>query len=679
MLLVCRVPAAAQTGFPPTATEPALERQLLAVPDTAARAMTRDLSRAPHMAGTRAQAATRDYVLKRFGSFGLDTWTKSYTVYLPQPRIVRAWAATGPGARYRAITLDEPKLSGVAHPLPPFNAYSGNADTSGDVVYANYGLVGDYRTLDSLGVSVRGKIVLARYGRSFRGIKAREAEARGAAGLVLYSDPEDDGFVRGPVYPTGPMRPPGGIQRGSVLNENGDPTTPGYASVPGAHRVPEDSMALPRIPVIPMGYGNAAGLLRGLTGTEVPGPWQGGLPFHYHAGPGPVRLRLEVVTERGERAMHPIWDAFGMIRGTTFPDEWVVLGAHRDAWGPGAVDNGSGTVAVLEAARALGALARAGERPARSVIFASWDAEEWALIGSTEWVEELEDSLRSRVVAYINEDDVTNGMQFEGTASPCLKPFVREVAQTIPDPEGPGSVYDRWLARMGDPGRLGLGDPGGGSDFVPFTHHLGVPMLSVAFAGSSGVYHSAYDDLDWVERFGDPTWRAHRALGQFVGLAALRLANATVLPFDYAAAGTELAALATDLDAGILARGWTVSTGELRNALTALARAGVAFATVRDSALGGALGPARAAQANRWLIEAERRLTRAQGLVGRPWYRSLEFAPDVDDGYGTMAFPSVAEAVRYGDPATTARELADLVAHVAATRDAVERAAQSLR
>lgn len=257
MLLLCRTPAAAQTGFPTSPTEPALERQLLAVPDTApARAMTRDLSRAPHMAGTRAQAATRDYVLKRLASFGLETWTKSYTVYMPQPRIVRAWTATGPGARYRAIALEEPKLSRGAHQLPPFNAYSGNADTSGEVVYANYGLLSDYRTLDSLGVSVRGKIVLARYGRSFRGIKAREAEARGAAGLVLYSDPEDDGFVRGPVYPMGPMRPPGGIQRGSVLNENGDPTTPGYASVPGAHRLPEDSMALPRIPVIPMGYGN---------------------------------------------------------------------------------------------------------------------------------------------------------------------------------------------------------------------------------------------------------------------------------------------------------------------------------------------------------------------------------------------------------------------------------------
>ncbi len=669
-----------QVGFTTAAApaEASFETRLIAVPDTqAARDMTRDLSARPHMAGTLAQAATRDYVLAKLKAWDLQTWTKTYTVYVPQPLAVGAWLVPRHDAPSRRLALAEPAGDQVL----PFNAYTGDGDVTADVVYVNYGLITDYQTLDSLGVSVRGRIVIARYGRSFRGIKAREARRRRARGLILYSDPQDDGYDRGDVYPAGPMRPPGGIQRGSVLNANGDPTTPGYPSLPGVHRVPEESLPLPGIPVIPMGYGNAQRILATLRGPAAPEGWQGGLAFHYHVGPGTMRVRLRMATEHGERALHPIWNAFGMIRGATYPDEWVVVGAHRDAWCPGAGDNISGTVTVLEAARAFAALARVGVRPARTVIFASWDAEEWALIGSTEWVEEMEDSLREHVVAYLNEDDVTTGPRFEGAASPSLKPLLVDVTHLVPAPGGPGTVHDAWRGRTADTTTLRLDDLGGGSDFAGFSHHLGIPSLSARFDGPSGVYHSTFDSYDWMSRFGDPGYLEHRAVAQVVALTAARLANADVLPLDYAAFGAELGTLVAELDSGIARRQWRVSTSQLAEALARLTAAGRAFAAVRDSALaaGPPLLPARAAQVNHWLMQVERRLTRPQGLVSRPWYRSLQFASDLDNGYSTMAFPSISEAIRYADAATTERELADLVTHVDQARDAVEQAVAALR
>jgi N-acetylated-alpha-linked acidic dipeptidase len=680
-------PLIAQTGFSAraAAAQASVEARLLAVPDTAsARLLTRDLSARPHMAGTPAQAATRNYVLAKLQSWGLETWSKAYTAYLPQPQAVSVWLFPGPGAPTRRLDLAEPPVLADAQaadsPVPPFNAYTGDGDVIAGVVYVNYGLVKDYGTLDSLGISVRGKIALARYGHSFRGIKAREAERHGALGLILYSDPEGDGYVRGDVYPKGPMRPPGGIQRGSLLTMNGDPTTPGYASVPGARRLPEESLPLRHIPVIPMGYGNAQRVLAELGGPPVPKGWQGGLPFHYHFGPGPARLRLKVKTEHGARALHPIWNTFAMILGTTYPDEWIVVGAHRDAWSAGAADNVSGVVTVLETARAFAKLAREGVRPARTVLFATWDAEEWGLIGSTEWVEELEDSLRAHVVAYINEDDVASGMRFGGSGSPSLKPFLRNLTRGVPHPAGKGTVYDGWVAQAHrDTAALRLDNLGGGSDFAGFTHHLGIPSGSVGFGAPGGVYHSMYDSYNWMSRFGDPGYRAHRAVAQLVSVAVARLANADILPLDYAALGTELAALAAQLDSAIAQRHWSVPTAPLKDALERFTAVARVFAAARDSALDAGLDSARAARANRWLMQVERRLTRPQGLVSRPWYRSLQFASDVDNGYATMAFPSVNEAIRYADSTTTERELADFVAHLDLARDAIEQATAALR
>ena len=478
----------AQMGFSPgaAALQARLEQRLLAMADTAnARLVTRELSARPHMAGTPAQADTRDYVIAKLQSWGLETWVKEYEVYLPQPEVVSAWLYRRRDAPAQRLNLTEPPVTGdpttMGPQVPSFNAYSGDGDVTAPVVYVNYGLPKDYRVLDSLGVSVRGKIALARYGYSFRGIKAREAERREAVGLILYSDPQDDGYFHGDIYPRGPMRPPGSIQRGSILNRNGDPTTPGYPSVAGAPRVPEESLALARIPVVPIGYGNAQQFIERLGGPPAPDGWQGGLPLHYHVGPGPARARLRVRTQRGARAFHPIWNTFAIIRGSTHPDEWVMVGAHRDAWSPGAADNVSGTVTVLETARAFAELARQGIRPARTLVFVTWDAEEWGLIGSTEWVEEQEDSVRAHIVAYINEDDVASGLRFAGAGSPSIKPFLREVTRSVPDPGGVGTIYDSWLATAsGDTLGLRLENLGGGSDFTPFSHHIGVPAGSLA-------------------------------------------------------------------------------------------------------------------------------------------------------------------------------------------------------
>lgn len=671
-------------GATDTAAERAFEARLLAIPDTInPRELTRTLARVPHMAGTPAQAATRDVVVDRMKSWGLETWVRAYDVFIPQVDTVRAWVLARHGAAAQPFVLTEPVVPGdpvtTGPQIPPFNGYTASGDVTAPVVFVNYGLIEDYKTLDSLGVSVKGKIAIARYGRSFRGIKAREAERHGAVGLIIYSDPQEDGYVRGDVYPAGPMRAAGGIQRGSVMNMDGDPTTPGYASTAGARRVPEESLPIPHIPVQPMSYGNAQRFLAALTGPSGPNGWQGGLPFHYHIGPGPVEARLDVRREQGRRGFHTIWDTFGMIRGATYPDEWIVVGGHRDAWSPGAADNISGTVTVLEAARAFATLARQGYRPARTIVFATWDAEEWGLIGSTEWVEDMADSLRAHVVAYVNEDDDTQGPSFSGGGSPSMKRLIREATLVVADPNGPGSVYDVWLKRnKGDTTALTLGNIGGGSDFAGFYHHLGIPAGEIDFGGPTGVYHSLYDSFTWMDRFGDPGWREHRAAAQLVSVMLARLADARVVPLDYVGWGREMTRLVSQLDSGITKHGWGVQTQPLRAALEQFTAAAETLAVARDSALAS---PADRGwpRVNAALMQVERRVTRDQGLVSDHWFKSLQFASDVDNGYATLAFPSVNEAIRYADSTTTERELGDLVTRIDAARAALEEATTFIR
>jgi N-acetylated-alpha-linked acidic dipeptidase len=680
--------SAQQVGFSPSAAarEDSIERALIASPDTqSARLWTKALSRVPHLAGTSQQAVTRDYVLNLMKSWGLETSFTTYEVFLPQPDTSGLWLIPNTGAAPQPLSLVEPAVAGDSTSSGPqvlaFNGTAASGDVTGDAVYVGFGLIEDYKTLDSLGISVKGKIVIARYGRSYRGIKAREAERHGALGLILYSDPAEDGYVRGDVYPKGPMRPEGGYQRGSVLNPDGDPTTPGYASLPGARRVPFDSLDVPHIPVVPIGYGNAERILSLLGGPSVPQSWQGGLAFRYHVGPGPAQVHLVLRVEQGAHAMHPIWDTFGMIRGTTYPDQWIVMGAHRDAWGPGADDNITGTTTVLATARAFAELAKKGIRPARTIIFATWDAEEWGDVGSTEWVEQMADSLQLHAVAYINEDAMATGTNFGGAGSPSLKPLIRASTRVVPALTGPGTLYDTWLtAHHSDTTALDLGNMGGGSDFAGFYHHLGIPAGEIGFGGPAGVYHSMYDDYEWMTAFGDPQYRAHRTAAQLDAVIVSRLANATVAPFDYAAFGTEMRDLVSELDTGIARKGWMVSTEAVKAALERFIATARAFAAARDSGLSRNLSTSKTAAVTRALMQVERRLTRPQGLTyAGSWFKSLQFASDVDNGYATLAFPTVAEAIRYGDATVTAREIGDLASRIDAARSALDDARAALR
>src|SRR3954447_15665423 len=582
----------ATPGYSPAAA--ARERQVEAAAIAAtsperASAHSRALSAEAHVAGTPAQARTRDYVVARMREMGLETEVRRYRVYLPHATSVHLWRISPDP---RELSLPEPPVPGDSTSglwqYPTVNGSSAPGDVRGEVVYVNYGLIEDYAKLDSLGISVRGKVAVARYGRSFRGIKAREAERHGAVGLVIYSDPVDDGYVRGDVYPDGPMRNEHGVQRGSVYNADGDPSTPGTPSTEGATRIPEAQMAVPRIPVIPVSYGNAAELLRGVRGASVPQPWQGGLPFRYHVGPGPVVARIAVTTDAATAAYKDIWDTFGIIRGSDLPEQMVIVGGHRDGWGPGAADNVSGSVSVLEQARAVMEQVRAGHRPRRTLVFATWDAEEWGLVGSTEYVEDGSLRLLRGAVAYLNQDVAAQGPTFGGGGSPSLRGTVRDVARMVPDPAGQGSVYETWRKRSGiaDSAEVEMGNPGGGSDFAGFYNHLGIPIVDWGFGGPGGVYHSQYDSYAWMSRFGDPGFKRHAAAASVGAALLLRLANAEVLPYDYAEFARTMRGYLPGLESALKAKGWDAQpAGALRTAIDGMEQAARDFATARDAAL----------------------------------------------------------------------------------------------
>ena len=649
------------------AAERAAESDAIARPSArSAQGHSRFLSAQPHVAGTPAQARTRDYVIQQMKLWGLETEVRTYSVWMPHPLSTRAWRISPNPLELnlREGVVPEDTTSSAYPQVLAFNGYGAEGDVSGDVVYVNYGLIEDYAHLDSIGINVRGKIAVARYGRSFRGIKAREAEKHGAAGLIIYSDPADDGYVRGDVYPVGPMRPSQGVQRGSVMNANGDPSTPGYSSVAGAPRIALREMSVPRIPVIPISAGNAAELLRGLTGAGMPQPWQGGLPFRYHIGPGPVRARIAVTTDVATKPYKDIWNTFGIVRGSEFPDEIVMIGAHRDAWGPGAADNVSGTVSVLEAARTIAEQVKAGRRPKRTIVFATWDAEEWGLIGSTEFVEQDSVRLTRGAVAYLNQDDVVQGPNFGGGGSPSLRAVLRDVAKVVPSRTGSGSVYDAWRKSANvrsDTLEPEMGDPGGGSDFAGFYNHLGIPIADWGFGGPSGVYHSAYDSYHWMSKFADPDFELHATTARIGATLLLRLANAEIIPYDYVEFARTMRRFATQGQRTIGDKGWKVSATELLAAVDRMEAAATAFAAARDQALTGRLSAATGRQVNATLLGVERALTRPQGLATRGWFRNLIYASDENNGYSTMVFPSVNEAIRLGDEALVRTELSDLV------------------
>jgi N-acetylated-alpha-linked acidic dipeptidase len=705
VLFNAREARAQMPGYTPSGAtaEQTLEQSVIPRPNPAvADTISRTLSHEPHMAGSPQQAATRDYVITRMKSYGLETSVRSYDVYMPYPKAVHVWRTSPDPVELPLVEGPIPgdSTSSAFPQIPVFNGYGAAGDVTGQVVYVNYGLIEDYAHLDSIGVSVAGKVVLARYGHSFRGIKAREAEKHGAVALLIYSDPADDGFARGDVFPAGPMRPEQGVQRGSVMNDNGDPSTPGYPSIAGAKRLPIAQMAIPHIPVLPLSYRNAAELLRGVRDRgapcegagmalctardpELPTSWQGGLPFRYHVGPGPVTARVSIATDTGAAAYKTIWDTFGMIRGTTYPDQFVIIGGHRDAWGPGTADNVSGVTAVLEAARAVAAEAKAGHRPKRTIVFATWDAEEWGLIGSTEYVEDDSLRLQHGGVMYINLDVAAAGPNFGATGSPSLRETLRSVLREVPSPApDSGTVYESWQRSVTphtDSTKPAFGDPGGGSDFAGFYNHLGIPIMDWGFGGATGVYHSAYDDYLWMTRFGDPGYIRHASAARIATAMLLRVANADVLPYDYVEYATTMRGDVSSLSTAESKKGITVSLDPLRTSIDALERSAHSFASARDSALALPHHDAAYAKANVALMRVERALTRPEGLRTRKWFRNLIFAADEDNGYANVLFPSVTEAIRSGDSGLVEREVSDLAGRFTAAAQALDDATAALR
>ncbi len=650
--------------------------------------LSRELSKEPHMAGTPAQARTRDIFARELRKYGIDPEVRTYSIYMPHPTSVHLYRVSPDAAELSLSegTIAEDTTSFSYPQLLTFNGYGAAGDATGEVVYVNYGLIEDYATLDSLGISVKGKIVVARYGRSYRGIKAREAEKHGAAALIIYSDPADDGFTRGDVYPEGPMRPWTGVQRGSVFNDNGDPTTPDYASVPGAKRIPLDQTNLPRIPVIPASYKNAAELLRDVRGGgELPRGWQGGLPFRYHVGPGPVRARVVVTTDAQTHPYKDIWDVLGTIRGSEYPDQLVIIGGHRDAWGPGAADNISGTVSILETARTIGDLVKQGYRPKRTIVFASWDAEEWGLMGSTEFVEQDSARLFKDGTAYINFDEVTTGPDLGASGSPSLRPFFRDVTKVVASPTGKGSVYDAWRISdriKSDTAQPVIGDPGGGSDFAGFYNHLGIPIADWGFGGPMGVYHSAFDSYHWMSKFGDPGYKYHATMGVMGAVAITRLADADIIPYDYVEYARAMRGLTATAARNIAEKHWTnVSLGALDSSITVMETAASKFNETRDAALARGVSAASRKQANELLMQVERVFVRAGGLPvsKREWFRNVIYAADNDNGYANIGLPSINEAVKAGDEALSVREIADLSQRFIKAAGLLDSAARSLR
>jgi N-acetylated-alpha-linked acidic dipeptidase len=603
--------------------------------------------------------------LRLLRSYGLRAHGESYDVYLSSPKQVEV-TMTAPAVRPLA-TIERngfPWQTDTRNIVVGSNAYSPSGDVTAPVVYANYGRPEDFATLERRGIDVAGKIVLVRYGQNFRGVKARQAELRRAAGVVIYSDPEDDGFVRGKVYPDGPFRPADAIQRGSIqylFAYPGDPLTPGRPSVPGTPRLrPEDAANLPRIPTTPISYSEAEPLLRALGGPQAPKDFQGGLGFPYHLGPGPTAVHLRLAIDYARK---PIRDAFAVIRGAKHPRQLVIVGAHQDAWTYGANDDLSGWTSVLEIAKRLGRLQAQGWRPDRTIVLAGWDGEEYGLLGSTEWTEQHEAQLRGRAVAYLNVD-ITAGKTFGAGAVPALDDLLFDVTRAVRDPGTKQSVFASW---KGDAKAPTVDRLGSGSDYTGPLDHVGVPALEIGFTSPSGEYHSAYDDTYQLEHFLDPGYVHHAAAARILGSAALRLADADVVPLRYSVYARELLRYVRRLERA------SRRSGAARVDLAPLTQAARDWraATRRLEARGRALVrqslDTRAAQRelariNRALHWQERRLITPAGLPGRPWFRHQVYAPGIVTGYAAQELPGMRDAVEAGDEATARRYRDRLVA-----------------
>jgi len=684
-------------GFRDAGAESAIEQRFLTVPDAKlAEEHLRTLTKAPHMAGTVEDKATADYVAQKFRDAGLDTEIVEYKVWINYPSEISVDLTAPAGVEMHGPTRehvdndpgqDDPRV------VMPFNGMSPSGDVEADVVYANYGTPEDFEKLEKLKIDVRGKIVLVRYGQNFRGVKVFVAQEHSAAGVIIYSDPADDGWRRGDKYPDGPWRPDTGVQRGSVgfmFEFPGDPTTPGVASVPSlpdSQRVsPQQSAQMPKIPVTPISYHDAWPILHNLAGPESPREWQGALPFTYHVGPGPAKLKMHLVQDYKFRTL---WDVIGRVRGSELPDEWVVSGNHRDAWVYGAVDPNSGTAAMLEAVHGVGALLKSGWKPKRTMVFCSWDGEEEGLMGSTEWVEQHESEL-ANAPAYFNIDVAVSGPKFGASSVPSLKQFLRDITKVVPSPKG-GTVYEAWQKasqpdtastpppqdsaaadhRTTPAAQLSndvpVGDLGSGSDYTAFLQHLGVPSTDMSSTGSYGVYHSTFDDFAWFKKFGDPDFTYEQQMARVFGLESVRMADADVLPYDYETYGKEIAAYLET--AHKRADG---KFGDRALDFAPVMAAAKHFEAAGTKVLAKQQNPPRdAARLNQALRNTERALVMPEGLPHRPWFRHAIYAPGEYTGYAAAVIPGVNEALDKGDSVRAREQLAALTA-------ALDRAAKTL-
>jgi N-acetylated-alpha-linked acidic dipeptidase len=659
----------------------------MAVPDPKlAGEHLKTLTSAPHWASSPEDYATAVYVADKFKAAGLETQIVPYKVLLNKPIkiLIEAFDAAGnklmsgptpehvnPNKNGGDPFQDDPRI------LPAFNGSSPSGDVTTEVVYANFGTLADFQQLAKLGISVKDKIVIVRYGENFRGIKTYIAQQYGAKGVLIYSDPADDGYFRGDVYPKGPWRPDTAVQRGSIQFlpiYPGDPTTPGIAAtpdLPNSKRIPADKLQnnQPSIPTNPLSYKDAAPILKALGGEESPRSWQGALPFTYHLG-GTASVTVHMHLEQ-DIALRTIWDVIGTIPGVspTQKNDWVVAGNHRDAWVYGAVDPNSGTAAMLETVHGLGELLKQGWRPQRTIVLGSWDAEEEGLMGSTEWAEQNEKIL-AHAVAYFNTDVAVSGPDFNAAAVPSLKQFVREVTKEVPSPKG-GTVYEQW---KGDQSKaqqapnsnrhrqhpspsepdVRIGTLGSGSDYTPFIQHLGVPSTDIGSEGSYGVYHSTFDDYTWFTKFADPTFVYEQQQARVLGLEILHMASTDVLPYDYDLYGKEIISYLEAAQRRATEQKLTLDFTAALAAAKRFAAAGTAIRATQSAP------PADPTILNQSLRNAEEALLNPAGLPKRSWYRHTIYAPGEFTGYTAVVIPGVNEAIEATDTTRAQSQLVPL-------------------
>ena len=678
------------------------EEKLRAIPSPDnLRAYLQRLSARPHNVGSPYDKDNAEWIASKFKEFGLDTQIESFSVLYPTPKERLVELVDG-GPHFAAklqepVVPEDPTSNQTAEQLPTYNAYSIDGDVTAPLVYVNYGLPEDYDILDRLGISVKGAIIIARYGHSWRGIKPQVGAEHGAVGCLIYSDPRDDGYAGGDVFPEGAWRPSEGVQRGSVQDSTvymGDPLTPGVGATADAKRIPiAESKSLTKIPVLPISYADAQPLLAAITGRVAPRTWQGGLPITYHLGPGAAKVHLKMLSNWD---MKPLYDVIGKVPGSTIPDEWVIRGNHHDAWVNGAEDPLSGAVAVLEEARAIGELLKQGWKPKRTIIYCAWDGEEPGLLGSTEWVETHADELRKHAVVYINSDSNSRGyFALEGSHS--LEHFINDVARDVQDPETKLSAWKREqlkeiegaktpeaLRELRSRHDLRLEMLGGGSDHAPFINFAGVASLGIGFGGEDGggIYHSIYDDFYWYTHFSDKDFVYGRALAQAGSTSVVRMADADLLPFQFSDFADDVKMYVREVEKFAdkqreeiqetnqkLAEGMYEATADPRyswvtpkkeevpphlnfapldNAVESLERSSAEYQKALDrvSANGGAaLASASVKDVNEMLIQCEHKLTTPEGLPGRFWYKHELYAPGVYTGYAAKAIPAVREGL----------------------------------